>query len=125
MKQIRPPLLAIDGFDIRAFSSIKSALVNTEPLDVEDPQCQLYDADGCRVILGVERVQTPFLWGLFTSSIEQVVVCDVVSSPSDRETLRNALIGYLVVVTNRPPELFEGCSLEEVAKEVLPMLTLS
>jgi hypothetical protein len=62
------PFFLIEHGDVSAFGSIESLLQYVEPVDVRNDEYSAYDAEGCRLTLGVIEDRT------ILRAIERVVL---------------------------------------------------
>ncbi len=88
------PVIVDDNGDLDFFASIEDAELYLEPWAVEEA-FTAYDSEGRLLEIGVERRESPFLFGLWKTVVDDVVIEAVEDQPNHAPQLRATLLTFL------------------------------
>ena len=91
---ISAPVIVDDNGDLDFFASIEDAELYLEPWAVEE-EFTAYDSEGRLLKLKVERRESPILFGLWKTSVDDVVIEAVEDQPNHAPQLRATLLTFL------------------------------
>ena len=88
------PIIAFcDGY-ISVFPTVEFAEGYIEPIDVENGEWQVFDAEGQRLRITVENESTHGLWAIFSRYTQVVQISEFSPQLVEEEVLRNLIIKY-------------------------------
>jgi hypothetical protein len=93
-KLISAPVIVDDNGDLDFFASIEDAELFLEPWAVEEG-FTAYDSEGRLLELRVERRESPILFGLWKTVVDDVVIEAVEDQPNHAPQLRATLLTFL------------------------------
>lgn len=88
------PVIVDENGDLDFFASIEDAELYLEPWAVEEG-FTAYDSEGRLLEIGVERRESPFLFGLWKTAVDDVVIKAVEDEPNHARQLRATLLTFL------------------------------
>src|ERR687890_2468027 len=88
------PVIVDDHGDVDFFASIEDAELYLEPWAVEE-EFTAYDSEGRLLKLKVERRESPILFGLWKTSVDDVDIEAVEDQPNHAPQLRATLLTFL------------------------------
>ena len=91
---ISAPVIVDDNGDLDFFASIEDAELYLEPWAVEEG-FTAYDSEGRLLELRVERRESPILFGLWKTVVDDVVIEAVEDQPNHAPQLRATLLTFL------------------------------
>jgi hypothetical protein len=90
---ISAPVTVDDNGDLDFLASIEDAELYLEPWAVEE-EFTAYDSEGRLLKLKVERRESPILFGLWKTSVDDVVIEAVEDQPNHAPQLRATLLTF-------------------------------
>jgi len=77
---MRLPITIVEkNGDTTVCASVHEAEIQMEPVDVENGEYVVSDADGCRLCVEVVTARIPVFWGLWKSALKKVRITDTYS----------------------------------------------
>jgi hypothetical protein len=73
---MRAPIYVDENGDITSFESVEEAQMYMEPIDVRNGEYVVRDADGRTLKVDVVVDSVPRFWGLWSSRVDRVRICE-------------------------------------------------
>jgi hypothetical protein len=119
---IQPPILIIDGYDIKIYDSLEEAHKNLEPEDFASHRLKVYDATGQELKVELpEQTHESKVLGLFSrqETTHEILLGEHDPPLKPVDELRKLLVAWLNLYSQLEEHTLEGWSLEDMIAAVL------
>jgi hypothetical protein len=122
MNKFAWPIIVVDrnGADLFIYASHEELEKDLEAIDIKRNEYIAFDSEGRLLTLGIQQKRIPVLFRLFKSTTDVVVVQDIEEVPSAVNTLRDALIRFLIESGNRS-ELLDKMGITDLLHKINKM----